>query len=406
MNGGKLEHDWLVRAAVAFWVITVFSNTPIYLGLFVAPTIQPINWYEAEFCFGILALVLARGSRITIPRQLVFASSVYAVLNLGYFVALGGGDTEVLRGRFLELLLLLWTAVLVSQSATLVQVAKKSVLAVVLMSVALNAWDITHPFTFVPLGSELSNVGRAAGLYVNANQAGAALILGLLLSLDVVPTRGRWAYLVVVALGVVLTLSRGAMLGLLISLALMLALTNTVRHRDVWIAAGTVAAVIGSTWAVVLQVLKEQFHVDPNRVLSRVLWLTDPTVQSDFSQTDRVVLIERGWQQFLSSPLLGNGVGSTEYWELSTSTHNQYLQLASDFGVVGFLILPFIVLSITYKSWSSSGSTIVVGLFTLYWGFVSHNVLSEPYFVVALGIAAADGLIKGSNPTAYAANLE
>jgi hypothetical protein len=77
------------------------------------------------------------------------------------------------------------------------------------------------PFLFVPPTHEFSNPGRAAGLYVNANLAGTALSVGMLISLPI--TRGfhRFALIMVTGAGVFLTFSRASILAWILIVALL-----------------------------------------------------------------------------------------------------------------------------------------------------------------------------------------
>jgi O-antigen ligase len=100
------------------------------------------------------------------------------------------------------------------------------------------------------------------------------------------------------------------------------------------------------------------------------------------------MLAERGWLQFVASPLFGNGLGSTELWELRTSTHNLYIMLASDFGLVGWLVLPVLLLAAVRRDITTLPGG-VAAVFLLLWGLVSHNVLGEYYILIAISLMAA-----------------
>src|SRR4030067_615508 len=64
-------------------------------------------------------------------------------------------------------------------------------------------------FTTGRLNMSLIDV-RAAGMYVNTNISGLYLVFGMLLSVFVLPKRLRFGYCLLVASGVFLTFSRGA----------------------------------------------------------------------------------------------------------------------------------------------------------------------------------------------------
>jgi drug/metabolite transporter superfamily protein YnfA len=62
--------------------------------------------------------------------------------------------------------------------------------------------------------------------------------------------------------------------------------------------------------------------------------------------------------------------------------------LASDFGLMGFLILPLIVASSTGRRiFSLHGG--VAAAFVLMWGLLSHNVLTEFYMMLGIAMMAA-----------------
>src|SRR4029078_9922083 len=61
--------------------------------------------------------------------------------------------------------------------------ARWSVFVAVCLALAVNGYELFNPKTF----SEV--MGRSAGLYMNPNQAAAALVAGLALTLGIVPER-------------------------------------------------------------------------------------------------------------------------------------------------------------------------------------------------------------------------
>ena len=215
-------------------------------------------------------------------------------------------------------------------------------------------------------------------LYGNPNQSGAALILGFTVTIGLVPLRWRATYVAYVGIGVLLTLSRGAMLGfVLVVLGLWIKRLLTIRQ----IATATLICGIG-VWvaaATLLPMLVQQFNLDPTFIFDRLLWIMDPEARADFSQLERAYLVDRGWQQFLQSPILGNGIGSTRLWDARSSTHNVYVMLLKRFrDYMERLWSPTLLFAIARYSGANATPErwILVG-FVLLWGVISHNVLSE-----------------------------
>jgi len=370
------------------WVIVVFSNLPVYIFTFVLPALVPLYWLGALFVLTFIALSQLPASERDYSPVFLAVLGCYACICLAWYVAQGGGEPVLLRQRLLSLAVCGASYLVFATNAAALQAARRALVAMVVLAVLVNAYDITHPFALIPADSEFSIVGRAAGFFINPNQASAALVAGFALSVGVVPPRWRSAYLVLVALGVALTFSRAGILGLaLVSIALIFR-GRSLSWRQVGTAAIIIVGVSWITWLLVSAELQDRFQIDPDVALDRLLWILDPSARSDYSEWERIALLERGWEQFLASPLLGNGLGSTELWEARSSTHNQYVMLASDFGVVGLFVLPAIVFAAVGTRGGLSDAA-VTGLFLLFWGFFSHNILSEYYLLLTISLIAA-----------------
>jgi O-antigen ligase len=336
----------------------------------------------------LVLLALPQSVARNIPWAFPTALACYAAICLLAYVAQGGGDPTILKQRILSLLLALFAFLVFTSSPAALHAARRALVGVLLLSVVVNFYDITHPLTLVPATSEFATLGRAAGFFMNPNQAGAALVLGLALSLGVVAPRWRLPFLVFVSAGVALTLSRGALLGLTLVILALFVTGRDLRPSQVVKAVLAVGILGYAAWQVFAAEFESRFSIDPDLVRDRILWILDPSGRSDFSQADRLLLAERGWLQFVASPFWGTGLGSTELWEVSQSTHNLYLMLASDFGLAGFLVFPFIVaIAVGRRVFSLTGG--IAAAFLLMWGLLSHNPLTEFYMMLGIALMAA-----------------
>lgn len=392
INGDSTRSEGLRRWSaflVILWIAAFYSNIPVYANLFMVPPIQPVHWM---YFLGLASLALwLRPSFWQFPFNAALPGWIvgYCTVCLTWFAGFGGGDTTVLRQRIIALLFLFAIYAVVSASASAVLAARRTIVAVVIGTVAINAYDISHPFVLIPLESEFATAGRAAGLYANPNPSGAALVLGFTLSVGIVPLRWRAAYLMYVGVGVVLTLSRGAMLGLVLVVGLLW-----------WRRVLTTRAIVGATiigllagwWAAImlLPAIAESAGIDGAFVMDRLMWMVNPGSSVSFSELERAYVAEKGWLQFLNAPILGNGVGSTELWDARASTHNIYITLLSDFGVIGAFVLPLLVVAVTRgRNRSATPERAAFACFVLFWGVVSHNLLNEYYFLIAFATMAA-----------------
>lgn len=380
-------------------VLVLFSALPLYVSLFVLPALQPIHWLAALLLALLPAVVNYRLFQLRWQSPALAWALAYASLCLVWFGTFGGGPDSVLRERLLALFVFVAVYAVACSGPGALAAARLAVLAGVLLGVACNVYEALNPFSFVPISSPYSIPGRAAGLHVNANAAAAALLFGLVVSITLVPVRWRWAFAGAVGVGIALTLSRAGILAFALALPLLRA-ARLLRTADLVrvLLLAVLAAAVG--WFVVLPALAERFDVNTDLLVERILWFADPGARADFSQVERLQVAELGWRQVAERPVLGHGIGSTELWIVGTSTHNIYLQLASDFGLLGLLVLPalFLVLYAPRGTDARSMANVLVPLLIV-WGFFSHNVLSDLSFISMLAVAAAaaaDDRARGS----------
>jgi O-antigen ligase len=308
------------------------------------------------------------------------------MMNLIWFIGFGGGETVVITSRIAALVFLAVTYFALTTMPDLHERITRCLPWLVLLAVVFNAYNLAHPFAFVPQESDFAFMFRAAGIYVNPNTAGAAIVLGMLLSMPAVKERWRAWFVCISAVGVAMTLSRGAIL-MFLCVCIGLTFLGALSRRVVWTVIAIVAGVLAILLLLVGPALLDLFGGVEQ--LERLMILLNPGDAADFSQDERVYLAEHGWAQFIGSPLAGNGVGSTETWVLRASTHNQYLQFMSDFGVLGALIMPVLALVLVWGRTFRDVIPLAVAGCVILWSFLSHNVLTEYFWLMAIAMAAA-----------------
>jgi O-antigen ligase len=373
--------------ALCFAVVAVlglwFANVPTYLGLVLGFPVTQVHWVLLTAAL-MLVHMLARDAwdrRINMPLVVWWCSVV--LMNLVWYIGIGGGDPAVLNQRLLALAFFAIAYLYLASFPEIGLSLRRLMAWLALVAVTFSAYDITHPFSFVPAGHEFAHIGRAAGMYVNPNSAGAAIVLAMVLSMRTVNERWRGPFIAACALGVTLSFSRAAMLAFVIA-GVGLLWTRELSWRSarnaLLLLGGAVASLAIFLWPVVSELLSSD-------AMNRLLWFLNPTEGGDFSQNERQFLAEQGWEQFVGSPLVGNGVGSTETWSLRSSTHNQYIQFLSDFGILGLFIMPALAAIIALSS-RRGGTHSIVAVSILFFCLASHNMLTEYYWLVALAVAA------------------
>lgn len=166
------------------------------------------------------------------------------------------------------------------------------------------------------------------------------LLLGIGLANRKKPSLARsCALLVLVMLYLIIrTESRSSWIALVAALPIFFLLTMR-SARTGWIAALAVLAGLG------LFAL-----LSPEIVQRRIAGLLDPSGTSSFER--RLSFYEGAWRAFLSSPVIGNGIGnflyflpkfrSPDYWvskseDIVPHAHNEFLELMSETGLLGLL---------------------------------------------------------------------
>jgi O-antigen ligase len=284
--------------------------------------------------------------------------------------------------------------------------------------------DRVAPFSWIPLDwvrPELYR-GRGGGTYICPNNLAGflELALGLVLARGILLHRAKGSveaftvrrlFILYVALmavvGIAVSLSRGGW-GATLAGLLALALWGDWRERRMWIR-------IGAVGAMVILLGFAAWKLAPARILSTFtgktgteIGLRDPTLNiRTHLWTGTLTLIRE-------QPLLGHGIGSwqwlypkhkhpvvvthTEY------THNDYLNLASDYGFIGVVLLLCVFAGFFWQAARTSDPRIpsdersfavgsVVGvvavLFHAIFDFNSHIPANALFLAVILGCTAA-----------------
>ncbi|MBL0170013.1 MAG: O-antigen ligase family protein [Gemmatimonadaceae bacterium] len=277
------------------------------------------------------------------------------------------------------------------------RIARGAVVIASLAAVAMNLWEITHPMAFS------MSLGRSAGFYVNPNITGAALIAGMLLGLPAVPTRLREPYLLLIAVGVFTTLSRGALLCWVMVIAFLI-VSRAVRGKrlaitfavGVTMALSAAGAMLASGQLGYLGGGAEQF------VRQRLAIGNKEQLGADVSASSRSHLAMRAVELFGERPVGGHGTGATIEWSEPESTHNIYVRHLAEYGLLGAWLVPVLLVlgwrAAPYQRHTTGDAgnadvrvatarafVVFVGL----WGLFSHNVLDDAFVLFGVALTAA-----------------
>jgi O-antigen ligase/polysaccharide polymerase Wzy-like membrane protein len=379
------------QVLAVFVALLFFSGLDLYLFLAEYTAITPKNWVTlAGVLVAPVAILQFHRQDTALPRlgRVALWSLAYMAISVMWY-ALTPSDAAVqeLRDRLLAVsfLCLSGLALLVPESRRAAAIAA---IAVVLATIVINGIQMIQPDWFVMQVST-----RSSGLFGNANQCGAALVIGMVMGSAVVPRRLRLGFCLLVGAGVAVTFSRSGMVGWLMASVILLVVDSArTRARELVVAALLALAVgYGLIQGATALDLVDGVSLDAN-LADRVSFFRTFEASDDAAQERRDVAA-KAWDMFLDRPLAGNGLASTVQWTERSSTHNMFLYLMADHGLLGALILPAIVFCVFLgRPGQGAGPHWAFCAFTLWYAFFSHNLFTERYQLFAFSFFAMGGL--------------
>lgn len=257
-----------------------------------------------------------------------------------------------------------------------------------LISVFNNIYEFINPIAFFPIGSGIGVPGRSAGFYLNPTISGGAIVLGVILSLGIVPKVYRIWFLIFSFIGVFLTFSRSAIVGFVI-VYLYMAIKKQVDFKYTFIIPILFFVVLSFSLPFLTDFIKATHEGGASNVINRIMWFLDPASHVDHSQIERQEVVAKAFKMLSDQPFFGAGLGSTLHWDARVSTHNIYLSNAAEMGLIGLLIYPFLIYSTIIQARGETKNIAgVFVVFTVFIGFFSHNILDELYFLFAFALMA------------------
>lgn len=284
--------------------------------------------------------------------------------------------------------------------------ARKISIVALLISTTLSIYELFNPLTFSTIA------GRSTALFPNANQAGQSMVLAMICGFGVLPPKWRPVLILVGIAGVLPTFSRSGMLAWGFA-TLALYATQGVSRREfrrlLLIPIIIVAFVASPLWGNLEDTLVARGALNAD-TLQRLNFIgSGGSDVQDASATGREHLASLAWERFRMEPLLGWGTGAVYVPPFPLGPHNTYLAMMVDFGAIGILIYPslMLVILIGVNRESAKVAVPMVIVLTLY-GFFSHNLVEQrvTLFAVVMAAATVDALRRRTafplpGPSAY-----
>ena len=376
-------HSALVVIAVGIF----YTNLPLYL--FINHGMEAIEapkyWVLGLLLLAVPVLSQQRTVRNTLTSPVTLWCFGYVLLTVLWFFQSSQSDMawQEVRLRFLAIIdLLLFLTLFNNPAAT--RIARQTLAAGVLVGVAFQIYELLVPMSFSRV------LGRSAGLYLDPNLTGEALVVGMILSVTVLEPRYRALFSLMTGVGVFLTLSRGGIVTWVIAVvSLMLGGRLHLKHLALSGLIGVllITVMVLPRWDNFLTTLERTGVINKN-MEERLAWFTDPSGVFDQSSWERKYVAKRAWDKIVEHPFFGNGTGSA--LETDIQPHNQYLTFMLDHGLIGAMVLPLLVLAVV---WGAHGETLHLGIVfggaLMFLSLFSHTILYSEHSLILFALMAA-----------------
>jgi O-antigen ligase len=375
-------------------VVVFFSKLDVYLhtlgiGL-------PLLWLIG-FLFAAIPLLFSISERLKyIPMPVVvWVVGYLAVPLISILILPHVPDLQLFEDIVRTMVFLLLMLVIFSQHPLTLIWVKKAILLVTIANILMFIYEFLNPLAFYQIQV---SPGRSSGFYTDSNSAGSAIILGIILSIDLIKPKYRLLFALVSFIGIAATFSRGAIVGWI--LIILIFMKNKVIPRYqislLFLSFFMVITILSSQLSNLANMKTadgtELFNEDS---LERVEFLLNPFGQKDDSSASRKGHVEEALDKFNQSPFIGNGLGSgaSETFRdpegLPQRSHNIYLDQAVEYGFLGAFIYPLLLLACV---WNAQGEhkkyTLPFIAFLLLWGIFSHTTMESFYLLTSYAIMA------------------
>lgn len=338
-----------------------------------------------------------------LPKSVFIWFAVY--LAMTSIVLLAGPNSgapidQIVEDQIRTILFFSFMLILFSEHLIVHQCTRVAILLVSIFNVFLLIAQFLKPSLLL----DIQDVpGRAGGFYIDSNMASCGLNMGLLFSIGLLKPKYRLFYALFILMGNAVTFSRGGMAcWLLIVIMLMVLKIMPVNQLPLLIGAILTASIIVSS-----QVENLAYITTPDGeaifnegTIERVRFLANPFAEGEgveeIQDDSRVVLVDMGLQKFASSPWYGSGLGSGTHSGVKADfgadprSHNIYLDRMIEYGFLGVFIYPLLVFATVWKAQGEQRKYgIVFTTFAIFWGIMSHTVLTNFFVLTSLAFMAA-----------------
>ena len=377
------------QIVIFIMVFLFYSSVFSYLGVTGHPSLAPLNFIILGIVLTGMLVFFTKKSinflKIPIYAWMLF---YFLIILLWLFMPNAYATEKDIRGLILSIIFLFMMTTLIYLDDDKLSMSRKAILFATLLAIFNNVYEFFDPWAFFQAGVKYKIMGRSAGFYINANKAGEAILLGLIFSYSFVSNKYKVIFLIATLIGVLVTFSRTAIVAWFM-IVFVMSITKVLDRKNIIV----LAAIIGLALLFVIPFLINYIELDygmvANNLLNRLNFFSSSEHTLDASEAKRLKVMLMAWNVFADHPLVGGGISLTRHWAMNVSTHNIYLKLMAEFGIIGFFIFPLLIAS---SVWKAKGEVKQLAkIFVIYIvvvGFTTHNCLDSYHFLIAYALMA------------------
>ncbi|BDA68173.1 O-antigen polymerase [Rivularia sp. IAM M-261] len=355
-------------------------------------TAADIYWFDSGYTPPPYVLVLAVGLAATplvpsflsfnykyFPNALLGWCIFYVVFSfLSYLLTIKNDlVNQELDDRILVVIFLCVSSFVFSGKDIVIKITRISIFCVIFWNIYTYIAELFQPEIWHTL-TTFNPTGRPAGFYTDPNKAACVLINALIFTVGLLPPKYRLPFCLIVFLSVFTTFSRGGMICMIILITLFFIKKILPKQQLIFIFAGVLALILNfSILGEFLESEASNLGIINYDLQTRISTFTNPTSRQASDDTSRLDVVTYSWQKILESPLSGHGFGFVKTWG-EILPHNMYLSYMLEHGIVGIIILPWLVFAVQSRA---NGEAKNLGLFlvvfTLIWSIFSNTVVYD-----------------------------
>jgi O-antigen ligase len=133
---------------------------------------------------------------------------------------------------------------------------------------------------------------------------------------------------------------------------------------------------------------REDLAAGLGNILARLEFFQNRVLDDD-SALERAQVLEAGLDLFRENPIFGAGAGATDLWSLRTSTHNQPVMLAAEYGVFGIVLWVWLAVILWKGMYFQDRRFQLVPLTGfIFLSMFTHNIFDYLYWLMTFALIA------------------